>query len=141
MAKENKTTLPSAALFIIRYHSFYREFMNWRICIKFNLIILGVCLSHYLNSKCHVSCLFQHCTGMEPINTSWMMRIKKIWSGYIYLSKIFQHPSLKAKKKNSITTIMLHLSFRTTAMSEKIQIWGLTGFSFHVQQIWSLQQK
>lgn len=28
VAKENKTTLPSAGLFIIRYHSFYRKFGN-----------------------------------------------------------------------------------------------------------------
>lgn len=27
VAKENKTTLPSAALFIIRYHSFYRKYL------------------------------------------------------------------------------------------------------------------
>lgn len=36
VAKENKTTLPSAAMFIIRYHSFYGKF-NLEVKVKIPL--------------------------------------------------------------------------------------------------------
>ena len=68
MAKENKTTLPSAGLFIIRYHSFYREYWehgtsDW--------------LQHLILYLCNRFLFFQLCTGAKLINTYWMLRMNE----------------------------------------------------------------
>lgn len=57
VAKENKTTLPSAGLFIIRYHSFYRKFGN---------TFTSNPITWFINFD---SLYPQLCTSMEHIST------------------------------------------------------------------------
>lgn len=85
VAKENNTTLPSAALFIIRYHSFYGKLLNreilWISPRKKDPIFLINWL--WLN----FGMILQLYTRQEPTSTWWMKRMSKTWSGFMYSSK------------------------------------------------------
>jgi len=69
VAKENKCTLPSAGLFIIRYHSFYRKPPRSLILSSFCIYVYTERKFSEVTSQDTFISFMQPCTSMEPTCT------------------------------------------------------------------------
>lgn len=81
VAKENKTTLPSAALFIIRYHSFYGEYFC--MCVRV-LVVRGLNL-FICGSALHKSGAYKYLMNEEDAENLKWLQIFKLGGIYLYL--------------------------------------------------------
>lgn len=87
VAKENGTTLPSAGLFVVRFHSFYRKHYETNWSPHSRRMVLDT-IMYPNNYKIFHYCIFlQLYTRREHTHTWWMRRIRRIWSGSMYSSK------------------------------------------------------
>lgn len=81
MAKENNTILPSAALFVIRYHSFYctliRNCENIFVSLKLLTMKKPVSLFEIDSAALHRSDAYKHLMNEEDVENLKWLRIFK----------------------------------------------------------------